>query len=593
MFFDYLRNGYRKAVSDILAGMPETAAIAFDEIFKMVRIDLPFDESKGDMAIPCFSLSGILKRNPAAIASDILSKLNCAFDSDKRMSADLFFQRCEVAGGYLNVYLDQRKVLAAMAGMYRKDSDAVFSNDSMKGEKIMVEFSCPNTNKTLHLGHMRNDALGSCVANLLKASGAEVMKVNLVNDRGIHICKSMLAYEKFMKGKTPETEHIKSDKFVADCYVMYNNYEKDNEQEAKATISDMLRKWEDGDKEVRALWALNRKWALDGINETYRNTNISFDKTYYESELYKDGKAQVLKGLADGIFFKDETGAVMVEVDGKNKVLLRSDGTSIYLTQDIGTALKRYEDYKYTQCVYVVGNEQIDHFKTLFAVMRKLGAPFADKLYHLSYGMVNLPDGKMKSREGTVVDADDLLADLERMSLESMSDDISADKRKSVAHDVALAALNYYLLSFTPGKDMIFDKSKSIAFSGNTGPYIQYCAARISSILKKEFPEWPESACNAIPDDYESLVLPMERMLVLYLSSYQDYVRKAAASFDPSLLVSHVYGLCKIFSRYYHDVPILKADDDVRKQRLGLLVMVLGAVRNAMGIMGLPYLPEM
>ena len=596
MFFDNLKREYRNLFCIVFTGIAEKAG-ASDEAKKAIegaiKIDTPFDEAKGDLAVPCFFMSGIMKSNPAIVAAEVARAFSFAMTKNESMSKALFFNGTEASGGYVNVYLDHCAVLGALSEKYKSDGNSIFSNGTMAGEKIMVEFSCPNTNKTLHLGHMRNDALGSCVSNLLKASGAQVMRVNLVNDRGIHICKSMFAYEKFMKGKTPETEHVKSDKFIADCYVMYNEYEKEHEEEAKEQIAQMLRKWESGDEEVMKLWKLTRKWALDGIGETYRNTNISFDKTYYESELYKDGKELVMKGLKAGVFYKDETGAIMVDIDGKKKVLLRSDGTSIYLTQDLGTAWKRYKDYPYTQCVYVVGNEQIDHFKTLFAVLAKLKAPFAGKLYHLSYGMVNLPDGKMKSREGTVVDADDLLADLEKLSLEAMSEEIPEEKRAGIAHSVALAALNYYLLSFTPGKDMIFDKQKSISFNGNTGPYIQYSAARISSILKKEMPGDGMDFHKILPKSYDSLSLPVERMLVLYLMSYQDFVQKAAKSFDPSLLVTHLYNLCKIFSRYYHDVPILKSDEKTKSERLGLLVMVLAAIRNGMGLLGLPYLSEM
>ena len=548
-----------------------------------VKIDCPFDIKKGDLAVPFFALSKKISTSPQEIALYVKKVIDDAKDES------LILEKTEISGGYLNIYFDKKKLASKQLSLMIERGGDFAKNDSLKSEKVMVEFSCPNTNKPLHLGHMRNDCLGRSIAQLLKYCASDVMTVNLVNDRGIHICKSMYAYALFAKGKTPESEGAKSDRFVADYYVMYNDWEKEHKEEAQNAISEMLKKWEEGDEETLKLWKKMRQWALDGIEETYKRTNISFDKVYYESELYKFGREYVLKGLKEGVFYRDESGAIMADVDGKQKVLLRSDGTSIYITQDIGTAIKRHDDYPYTSCIYVVGNEQNDHFKTLFCVLSKLKFKWAEKLHQLSYGMVNLPGGsRMKSREGTVVDADDLINSLSNSSKELInenSQDTSEDEKNRIAESVAISALNYFLLSVSPSKDMIFDPKKSISFSGNTGPYLQYTLARINSIFEKA------EKFNIREYNFKSLSSDDEYMLILYISSLSDVIKKAALSYDPSLVATYAYNVSKLFSHYYHDTMILNSDNE--EEKLLLLHMTREALKVCFDILGIPLLDRM
>jgi arginyl-tRNA synthetase len=457
----------------------------------------------------------------------------------------------------------------------------------------MLEFSSPNTNKPLHLGHLRNDALGESVARILRASGAQVQSVDLINDRGIHICKSMLAYQKAGGGKTPESEGVKSDHFVGGYYVLYNDMAKQNpavEEEARA----MLLKWEEGDAEVRELWQKMNAWAIEGIKATYKRTGISFDKFYFESKVYEKGREEILGALARGIFYKDADGAVWVDLADiglDKKVLLRSDGTTLYLTQDIGTAISRHADWPFDRLVYVVASEQNYHFAVLFHVLGLLGYEWAKNLFHLSYGMVNLPEGKMKSREGTVVDADDLLTELTGMAAEEIR---SKDRESEVgdvagiSEKIALGAVHYYLLQATPAKDMIFNPRESLSFTGNTGPYLQYMGARICSMLRKAA-EKPEAA-----PDPALLCAEEEWQLVKLAGEFPETVQQAAESYNPSLIAAFLYETAKAFSRYYHDYPILLADDPaLAASRLALSRGVLAVLRGGMNMLNIPFLELM
>ena len=468
---------------------------------------------------------------------------------------------------------------------------------------------------------MRNDSLGMSVTALLKSQGAEVMKVNLINNRGVHICKSMWAYKTFGGGETPESTGEKGDHFVGRYYVRFAQYEKDcidallaqhpeasekEKEELKARASaeanskaqDMLVKWEEGDEETVALWSLMNKWTLDGLAESYREMGVSFDKYYYESDTYRLGKSEVMKGLEKGVFYKAEDGSVQIDLADiglDKKVLLRKDGTSIYITQDLGTAVSRHEDWPFDSLIYVVASEQQYHFKVLFHCLKVLGYDWADELHHLSYGMVNLPSGRMKSREGTVVDADDLLADLAslakaeivRKDRESALDD--ADR---TSHDIALGALNYYLLQVAPEKDMIFNPSESISFNGNTGPYLQYMGARISSMLSK---------FEAVKDEYRDIRFDGsllsgedEKALIMAIAGYPEAVRKAALTYDPSVIAALLYDIAKTFSHYYHDNQVLKAETrELVAARIGLSEMVLQTLKNAFSIIGIPFLSAM
>ena len=415
---------------------------------------------------------------------------------------------------------------------------------ALAGHRITLEFSCPNTNKPLHLGHLRNDAIGESLSRILLAAGATLRKVNLINDRGVHICKSMLAYQMFGGSATPESAGMKGDHFVGDFYVKYAQYAKDH-PEAEEQVREMLRKWEEGDPETLALWRTMNSWVMAGIEESYRRTGVTFDKVYFESDIYKLGRQEVLAGVEKGTFQKDPDGSVWVDLSDEGmerEVLLRSDGTSLYLTQDIGTAIQRSRDWPFDRMIYVVGSEQRHHFQVLFRVLKRLGYTWASSLLHLAYGMVNLPEGKMKSREGTVVDADDLLDELERLAAEEIrtkerEEDVA--DLSGTARDVALGALHYWLLQVTAGKDMTFDPKESISFNGDTGPYLQCTGARISSMLRK-FEERRESF-RAGTYSAAILSLPEEWEIAKRLGLFPEIVNAAANELNPSVLAAYLF----------------------------------------------------
>ena len=577
-----------------------------DDIAPLTMTEPPKSEL-GDVAFPLFQYAKIAHKAPQVIATELKS----AVENAPHPAGEVI-----LAGGYFNVKLSVSDLFSSLYETVMNEGDAYGKNDSLSGKKIMLEFSCPNTNKPLHLGHMRNDSIGESIAAILKANGAEVLKVNLINNRGVHICKSMLAYKEFGHGETPESTGEKGDHFVGRYYVRFATWEKewdaqieqarkdgDDEKvkELESTHPDkraqaMLKDWEDGKEDVIELWNLMNKWTLDGLYASYKAMGISFDRFYYESETYKYGKSEVLKGLEDGVFYREADGSVQIdlsEIGLDKKVLLRKDGTTIYITQDIGTAIRRHDDYPFTSLIYVVGSEQAYHFKVLFYILKKLGYSWADELYHLSYGMVNLPDGRMKSREGTVVDADDLLSELEGLA----KDEIIAKGREALvddvnktAHSIALSALNYYLLEVTPSRDMIFDSKKSISFNGNTGPYLEYMGARISSILKKAKEE------GITIDDVNGSVLKEEDELTLIklISDYPEAVRKAAENYDPSVIASYLYSVAKTFSHYYHDNQIIKAESpELVKSRLALAEMVLTVLKNGFALIGVQFLSSM
>ena len=482
------------------------------------------------------------------------------------------------------------------------------------GQNIMVEFSSPNTNKPLHLGHIRNNLLGDSVSRLLKACGNNVMKVTLVNDRGVHICKSMLAWLKAGNGITPENSGKKGDHLVGDCYVAFNDiYKKEvdglvaggmsKDQAEKEAPSlkeahEMLVKWEEGDKDVRELWKTMNGWGMDGFDKTYRELGISFDKTYFESETYLLGKELVQKGLDMGVFVKDPDGSVWCDLtaDGLDrKLLLRSDGTSVYMTQDLGTAERRFSEYKLDSHVYVVGNEQNYHFQVLKLILGKLGFKWADDIFHLSYGMVELPEGKMKSREGTVVDADDLLEQMYDEARKTSEEsgklaDMSDDEKAQLYRMIGLGALKYFIIKVDPKKTMLFNPKESIDFNGNTGPFIQYTHARIKSILRKA----DDQGISHKAADVLSSIEPSakETRLIKLLSTYPAKVAEAGAAYSPAVIANYAYDLAKEFNQYYHDTRILQEEDqDVRRFRLVLIQTVAEVLVKAMDILGI-QLPE-
>ena len=493
-------------------------------------------------------------------------------------------------------------------------SDNDFGQLPSTGQNIMVEFSSPNTNKPLHLGHIRNNLLGDSVSRLLKACGNNVMKVTLVNDRGVHICKSMLAWLKEGNGITPENSGKKGDHLVGDCYVAFNDiYKKEvdelvaggmtKDQAEKEAPSlkeahEMLVKWEEGDKDVRELWKTMNGWVMDGFDKTYRELGISFDKTYFESETYLLGKELVQKGLDMGVFVKDPDGSVWCDLtaDGLDrKLLLRSDGTSVYMTQDLGTAERRFSEYKLDSHVYVVGNEQNYHFQVLKLILGKLGFKWADDIFHLSYGMVELPEGKMKSREGTVVDADDLLEQMYDEARKTSEEsgklaDMSDDEKAQLYRMIGLGALKYFIIKVDPKKTMLFNPKESIDFNGNTGPFIQYTHARIKSILRKA----DDQGISHKASDVLASIEPSakETRLIKLLSTYPAKVAEAGAAYSPAVIANYAYDLAKEFNQYYHDTRILQEEDqDVRRFRLVLIQTVAEVLVKAMDILGI-QLPE-
>ena len=511
--------------------------------------------------------------------------------------------------GFLNLSLSNEYWNSVLAEMVQTPD---FGQLPDTGRTVMVEFSSPNTNKPLHLGHIRNNLLGWSVSRLLEANGHRVIKANLVNDRGIHICKSMLAWLKTCNGATPESLGVKGDHLVGDCYVKFNDLYKaevealvkggmeKEEAEKNAPIMKeaqaMLVKWEQGDPEVRELWKKMNSWVYAGFDKTYSDLGISFDKIYYESQTYLLGKALVQKGLDMGIFERQEDGSVWCDLtsDGLDrKLLLRGDGTSVYMTQDLGTAERRFDEYKLDELIYVVGNEQNYHFQVLKLILGKLGFGWSDDIYHLSYGMVELPEGKMKSREGTVVDADDLIEKMYNTAKETSLelgklDGMSEQEQDELFRMLSLGALKYFIIKVDPKKTMLFDPKESIDFNGNTGPFIQYTHARIKSILRKAADQGID-----LGEALQSTELnPKEVRLVKILNSFPAKIAEAGLAHSPALVANYAYELAKDFNQYYHDTPILREEDALKLQlRLNLISMIARVLVKAMDILGI-RLPE-
>ena len=604
---DILRQTVANAINDFIKEKGLTAEEAKAENLNVVT---PPNPEMGDLGIPLFVFAKTLRMAPPQIASAVVQKIDSKVAGIGEFVA---------VGPYINVKLDKagraEPILRSISE--QKDNYGSFNSEGKKpfeGRRVMIEYSSPNTNKPLHLGHLRNDALGESVSRILKMAGAEVYKVDLINNRGVHICKSMLAYKLFHEanGDTPEKLGMKGDHFVGQCYIEFDRYLKGEKgkpetahPEAAQQAEDMLIQWEKGDPEVRALWQKMNDWTLEGVKETYKRTGVSFDKLYFESETYLKGKDEILKGLEKGVFFKAEDGSVRIDVtdvvgkgkdeDVHEKVLLRKDGTSVYITQDIGTAISRHNDWPFNQLVYVVASEQNYHFKILFHILKKLGFDWADRLYHLSYGLVNLPSGRMKSREGTIVDADDLIDSLHADALEAIKQrgrDEQVGNADDVAEKVALGALHYYLLQATPIKDMLFNPEESLSFNGNTGPYLQYMGARINSILAKA----TESGLKAdnSSDAVALLTAPEEWELIKQLGDFPAAVEKSAENLDPSVMTAYLYETSKLFSRFYQQCSIMNAEDKkLSGARLYLAECTLTVIKNALNLVLVPYLERM
>lgn len=509
-----------------------------------------------------------------------------------------------VVKGFLNVVINSTYWIDSFVHL-KQDETWGRQNVVMGAPFVMVEYSSPNTNKPLHLGHMRNILLGYSVAEILKAAGNEVMKVNLVNDRGIHICKSMLAWQKWGNGETPESSGMKGDLLVGKYYVLFDKHYKaeiaelkssgktDEESEKQAPIileaQDMLRKWEANDPDIRALWEKMNNWVYDGFAKTYAKLNVDFDKMYYESNTYVLGKEIVEEGLKKNVLQKRPDGAVIIDNSNSGldvKVLLRSDGTSVYITQDLGTAVERHKEFPFDKHVYVVGNEQDYHFKTLKVSLKKLGYAWADGLYHLSYGMVELPEGKMKSREGTVVDADDLITSMENDAREmaaekGLIENMSKEEQDHLAHMVGMAALKYFILKVDPKKKMLFNPKESIDLQGNTGPFIQYTHARIKSI-------WRKSGCNTVPDfTAPAEIHAKEKELIKLLAAFPAIIQEAAKELSPAVIANYTYELAKTFNQFYDACDVLKeADENLKNFRIALCVTVARTINEGMRLIG-------
>ena len=559
-------------------------------------------EFKGDLTVVVFPFLRYSHKRPEETAEELGKYLK-----DNVQDVEDY----EVVKGFLNIKISSvywMKVLIDMAG-----DRGIGLRSCPTGRTIMIEYSSPNTNKPLHLGHLRNDFLGWSVSQILKANGNKVIMVTLVNDRGIHICKSMVAWKRYANGATPESVGMKGDHFVGDYYVRFDKEYKAeikelmekqgmSEEEAKKNApilleaQEMLRKWEAGDEETVALWRMMNDWVLKGFDETYKMIGIHFDKTYFESETYKKGRDIVLKGLADGVLYRKDTGSVWADLTGDgldHKLLLRDDGTSVYMTQDLGTAYDRFKEFNMDEEIYVVGNEQNYHFQVLKLISKKLGFPWAEKIKHLSYGMVELPDGKMKSREGTVVDADDLIAemiDTARATSEELGklDGYTPEEVKDVNRKVALGALKYFILKVDPKKTMLFNPEESIDFNGNTGPFIQYTYARIRSVMQKTRGIAPE--IFELKED--TPLTEKEEELIRTLNKFTDVVREAGETLSPAVIANYAYELAKSFNQFYHDYPILR--EEVEKVFLARIIITqtCGQVlKNAMKLLGIE-MPE-
>ena len=564
-------------------------------------------EFEGDYTVVLFALVKSLKLSPQALGESLGNSLI--------KNNPGFFSGFNVIKGFLNLTVADTSLLEFLTKNY---NDQRFGKKYLNNKKVMVEYSSPNTNKPLHLGHLRNIFLGWSVAEILKANGDQVYKSSIVNDRGIHICKSMIAWQQFANGATPETEHEKGDHFVGDYYVKFNTeYKKEvkeltdkgipeKEAEKEAPImkkaQQMLLDWEEDKPEVRELWNKMNDWVYKGFDETYKRIGADFDQTFYESNTYILGKEFVKKGLEDGSFYKKEDGSVWIDLSDAGldeKLLLRGDGTSVYITQDIGLVKQKFEQYNLDESIYVIGDEQIYHMKVLKEICRKLGMPFADKILHLSYGMVELTTGKMKSREGTVVDADDLVDEMIETAKQHTEElgkvkDFTEDELKKLYETLGLGAMKFYLLRVDPRKRMVFNPGESIDFHGFTGPFVQYTYARIQSILRKiggqvsiVNGQWSMGNEHDSIDNGQKL-LALERQLIISLEKYDNVISQAADELNPSVVANYVFHLAKTFNSFYAEHSVANAESEEKKiMRLHIAVMTATVIKSALHLLGI------
>lgn len=552
---------------------------------QLFKFEVPPDEKMGHMAFACFPLARIAKKAPPLIASIMAEK----------WGESPYFAEVTAAGPYLNfrfnpAHLAQELIQPCI------DSDSYGDNEIGAGKSLLLEYSSPNTNKPLHLGHCRNNLLGSVLSSLLKSSGFELIKANLVNNRGIHICKSMLAYRNWGKGETPESEGIKGDKLVGGYYVLYDKKEKEDPAVLEE-VQEMLRQWEAGDPETMALWKQMNGWVLDGFMETYKRMDISFDKFYFESETYEGGRELVLEALEKGICDREENGAVSIDLEAEKlgrKILLRGDGTSMYITQDINTTVTKFSDFDLDGCMFVVGNEQDNHFRVLFKVLSRFGYQWAEQCEHISYGMITLPEGKMKSREGTVVDLDDLLDEMKSLALAEIRermrnpDDADPAELEKTAEAIGQAAIKFFILRTNAVKEISFNPKESLSFDGATGPYLQYTHARICSLLRKADIDPAQISFDSHEWNGDEI------SLLVQLGRFPDTIAQSAIDRNPAILCTYIYELCRGFNKFYYEHPILKAESEkVVQARISLTRAVKGVLYKTLQLLGITALEKM
>ena len=575
---------------------------------KMVQLQETRAEFEGQLTLVVFPFLKMSKKAPEATAQEIGEKLV--------EKVPEVISKFNVIKGFLNLVINPAQWIELLESIQQNPTFG-FTPVTEQSPLVMIEYSSPNTNKPLHLGHVRNNLLGWALANVMQANGNKVVKTNIVNDRGIHICKSMLAWLKWGNGETPETSGKKGDHLIGDYYVAFDKHYREeikelvaqgmDEEQAKQEAPlikeahEMLVKWEQNDPEVRALWKKMNEWVYAGFDETYKALGVSFDKIYYESETYLEGKEKVEEGLQKGFFYRREDGSVWADLTKEGldeKLLLRSDGTSVYMTQDIGTAKLRFQDYPIDKMIYVVGNEQNYHFQVLSILLDKLGFKWGKDLVHFSYGMVELPNGKMKSREGTVVDADDLIAtmiqDARQMSADKVNklEGITEEEAQEIARIVGMGALKYFILKVDARKNMLFNPEESIDFNGNTGPFIQYTYARIRSILRKASPSPSQGGVNlaglklSLSKDTE--LSDKEISLIQHLQGFQAAVKQAGADYNPSCIANYCYELVKEYNQFYHDFSVLREEDEKKRLfRIALSAAVSQVIKNGMGLLGI------
>jgi len=541
---------------------------------KKINLEIPPDPKLGDYAFPCFQLSKSMKKNPVEIAKNL----------SKTLKPKKLIKEIKEAGPYLNFFINKQELAkSTIKDILNKKEN--YGKNSPKKQKVMVEFVSPNTNKSLHLGHVRNGILGESISRILEFDGSKVIRTCLNNDRGTGMTEAMLGYKLFHKGESPASQKLKPDHFVAQCYVDFKNEEKDNPN-LKEEVQQTVKKWEEKDKETRKLWKKLTNWVYKGYKKTYKKLGFEFDKEYYESDIYKKGKEIVKKGLKKGIFVKEEQ-AVKAKLEKYNlpdKILIKSDNTSLYMTQDIYLAKLKYKDFNLDKSIYVVASEQDNHFHQLFKILDLLKLKTTEENIHLSYGLVNLPQGRMKSREGTVVDADDLIEEMEKLSKKEIKKRHKKLSKKEIekrAEIIALSAIKFYMLKFDNVTSFIYDPEESLSFEGETGPYVQYAHARISSILKKHNKKIPKKI------NYSLLKTKEDEKLISLLPKFPETTKKSAKSYKPHLLARYLLDISQAFNEFYHACPILQSDEDTKKARLNLILAVQQVLKNGLNLLGI------